>query len=82
MPSLKAKRIYDLIVNSARIREDMIRALFLWICDVCVWRSRTRAQPSPQACAVPMKWNQEGTAIAASTYCAHEKIKVYNLIEI
>jgi hypothetical protein len=29
-----------------------------------------------------MKWNQEGTAIAASTYCSHEKIKVYNLIEI
>ena len=28
MPSPKAKRIYDLIVNSARIREDMIRALF------------------------------------------------------
>ena len=55
MPSLKAKRIYDLIVNSARIREDMIRALFLWICDVCVWRSRTRAQPPPQACAVSMK---------------------------
>ena len=82
MPSLKAKRIYDLIVNSARIREDMIRALFLWICDVCVWRSRMRAQPSPQACAVPMKWNQEGTATAASPYCAHEKIKVYNLIEI
>ena len=30
MPSLKAKRIYDLIVNSARIREDMIRALFFY----------------------------------------------------
>ncbi|MST57681.1 hypothetical protein [Waltera intestinalis] len=61
-----------MIVKSARIREDMIRALFLWICDVCVWRSRTRAQPSPQACAVPMKWNQEGTAIAVGLCCAHE----------
>ena len=31
-----------------------------------------RAQPSPQACAVPMKWNQEGTATVVSLCCAHE----------
>ena len=31
-----------------------------------------RAQPPPQACGVPMKWNQEGTATAASSHCAHE----------
>ena len=56
MPSLRGREIQKIIENSVRIREDVIRALFfLWICAVCAWRRRAWAQPSPQACAVPMK---------------------------
>jgi len=73
MPSLRGREIQKIIENSVRIREDVIRALFfLWICAVCAWRRRAWAQPSPQACAVPMKWNKEGTATVASLCCAHE----------
>ena len=49
---------------------------------MCPRKETRRAQPPSQAHDVPTKWNQEGTAIAASLCCAHEKIKVYNLIEI
>ena len=49
---------------------------------MCPRKETRRAQPPSQAHDVPTKWNQEGTATAASLCCAHEKIKVYNLIEI
>ena len=55
MPSPKAKDIQKIIENSARIREDVIRALFFMdMCCLCLTETG------------------EGTAIAASSRCAHE----------
>jgi len=39
---------------------------------LCPRNGARRAQPPSQAYAVPMKWNQEGTATVASLCCAHE----------